>query len=160
MDIFFKHWSSNLICIISNFKCNIFIYIVHIFKGKFLQTAIIFLTFYYFQNLKHNFQDDIHMLHNVNSAYHKISRKDLDVRNCLQTRVLSANDRWHILYKTISDSITIISHVLQSWAEYEQLHQHLHLFLTETHIKVTSLESSGEWKEDEWSSIMVSEIFE
>lgn len=149
-DIFYKH------CVIINFKFRLFFF----FKGKIFQTATIFLTFHYFQNLKHNFQDDVHMLHNVNSAYHKISRKDLDVRNCLQTRVLSANDRWRILYKKVSDSITLIGHVLQSWAEYEQLHQHLHLFLTETHIKVTSLESSGEWKEEEWNSIMVSEIFE
>ncbi|GIZ00017.1 nesprin-1 [Caerostris extrusa] len=107
-----------------------------------------------FENLKHSFQDDIHLLHNVNAVYHKTSGKDLDVNNYLKNHVLELNDRWRNIYQKVTDILTVINNILQLWADYDQLHEHVHLFLTETHIKITTLEQNNSLTQIEYNSIM------
>ncbi|KAF8796836.1 Nesprin-1 like protein [Argiope bruennichi] len=107
-----------------------------------------------FESLKHNFQDDINLLHNVNAVYHKTAKEELDVNNCLKNRVLLLNDRWRVLYQKVCDILTVLNNILQLWADYDQLHEHLHLFLTETHIKITELEHNNTFSQSECDSIM------
>lgn len=59
----------------------------------------------------------------------------------MKDRVLSANEQWHKLYKRVVEVFEAIKNILQMWEDFQQLKEHLLLFLTETDVKLTEMES-------------------
>ncbi|XP_035211667.1 nesprin-1-like isoform X2 [Stegodyphus dumicola] len=107
-----------------------------------------------FENLKHCVQDNVHLLHSVNTLYQDIVKQELDVEDQLKSRLLKANDRWHKLYKNIIDVLEYTGNVLQMWEEYDKVKEHLLLFLTETDLKLTELENSDAISEEMCARIL------
>ncbi|XP_054712775.1 nesprin-1-like [Uloborus diversus] len=106
-----------------------------------------------FENLNHSVQDNIQLLHSVNREYHDVVSKCKEVDEDLRQRVSTANERWHKLYKIIIEQEERIKEVLEIWEEFDRKKEHLLLFLTETDLKLTALEQSKSWTEQELADI-------
>ena len=106
-----------------------------------------------FENLNHCFKDDIRVLHAVNASFHNISKKEFNNCNSLKNRVLSANDRWHKLYKKVDDVFDAVKDILQIFDNFDQQKEHLLLFLTETDLKLTEMETTSPFQKNVYENI-------
>lgn len=74
----------------------------------------------------------------------------------MNTRVSIANDRWHKLYKRVVEVFEVLKSILQMWDDFDQLKEHLLLFLTEVDLKLTELETSPTFLQSSCEDIEVS----
>lgn len=91
----------------------------------------------------------------MNAYFHDISKKDSNISNSVKTRVSAANDRWHKLYKNVAEVFEVLKSILQTWDDFDQLKEHLLLFLTEVDLKLTELETSPTFLQSSCESIEV-----
>lgn len=91
----------------------------------------------------------------MNAYFHDISKKDANISNSVKTRVSTANDRWHKLYKSVVEVFEVLKSILQTWDDFDQLKEHLLLFLTEIDLKLTELETSPTFLQSSCESIEV-----
>lgn len=106
--------------------------------------------------MNHCFQDDIQLLHCVNSSYHNISTKELNISSTLKHRVITANDQWRKLYEKVKEVFQIVKNILQTWDDFDQLKEHLLIFLTEIDVKLAEMEATSSFLETLYEGLEVS----
>ncbi len=85
-----------------------------------------------------------------------MSRKDFNISDSFKDRVLSANDRWHKLFEKVVRVFDSIKDILQIWDNFDQQKGHLLLFLTESDMKLTDMETMGQFQRTDFENIEVS----